>query len=145
MTTIDELHNHLRQRQHFKPTAWLDQLEDRKKEELEFHNFERERHDHTVVAAQKTQDVHANRKYYSASGRSKAWVDAWLERNARGKVFLDYACGNGFRAIQAAQTGAKLAIGLDISDVSVKNAREAAAAAGVGDKCCIIQGDSTLR
>lgn len=141
MTTTDELINHLHLRQRIKSPAWMDQLEDRKKEEIEFHNFERERHDSTVIAAQKKQDIYANRKYYSVSGRSKAWVDSWLECHVRGKVFLDYACGNGFRAIQAAQSRARLAIGLDISDVSVQNAREAADAAGVGQHCCFIQGD----
>jgi SAM-dependent methyltransferase len=141
MTTIDELRQHLHLRQQFKPTAWLDQLEDRKKEEMEFHNFERERHDSSVVAAQKRTDVHANKKYYDVTNSSAASVDRWLETHVRGRVFLDYACGNGSRAVQAALAGAKLSIGLDISDVSVRNAREAAAAAGVGDKCCFIQGD----
>jgi ubiquinone/menaquinone biosynthesis C-methylase UbiE len=58
-----------------------------------------------------------------------------------GKVFLDYACGDGGRAIQAARAGAALAIGLDISDVSVRNAERAAAAAGVADRCRFVQGD----
>jgi SAM-dependent methyltransferase len=141
MTQHEQLVAHLRSRQDFKPATWLDTLEDRKKEEIEFHNFEREQHDRAVVAAQKERDVHANRKYYSVSSSSKQWVDSWLEQHVRGKVFLDYACGNGFRAIQAAHAGAALAIGLDISDVSVRNARNAANEAGVGAKCWFIQGD----
>jgi len=43
---------------------------------------------------------------------------------------LDYACGQGGLARQAAKSGAKLAIGLDISDVSIHNARELAKADG---------------
>lgn len=141
MTKLPELLAHLGQRQHFKSTAWVDQLEGRKREEIDFHNFERERHDTAVLAAQKDQDVHANKKYYSISEASKAWVDRWIERHSRDRVFLDYACGNGFRAIQAAQAGAQLAVGLDISDVSVVNAREAALAAGVAARCNFVQGD----
>ena len=141
MTTIYELRQHLHLRQQFKPTSWLDQLEDRKKEEIEFHNFERERHDTVVLAAQKDQNVHTNKKYYSISAASKSWVDRWVEQHSSDRVFLDYACGNGFSAIQAAQAGANLAIGLDISDVSVVNAREAAVAAKVADRCNFVQGD----
>jgi ubiquinone/menaquinone biosynthesis C-methylase UbiE len=141
MTSHEQLLAHLEARQAFKPSTWLDQLEERKKEEINFHNFERERHDTAVMEAQKTQNVHANKKYYSVSQTSKDWVDRWLELNVRDRVFLDYACGNGVRSIQAAKAGAKLAIGLDISDVSVSNARESAVAAGVSDRCRFIQGD----
>lgn len=141
MTSLPDLLAHLQDRQRFKSATWLDQLEKRKREEVDFHNFERERHDAAVIEEQKSRSVHANRKYYSVSDKSKVWVDAWLERHARGKVFLDYACGNGTRAIQAAAAGAELAIGLDISDVSVRNAREAAASAGLLNKCSFIQGD----
>ena len=141
MTTTDQLLEHLQLRQNYKPREWLDQLEDRKREEIEFHNFERERHDTAVMHAQKEQDVHANKKYYSVSTTSMDWVDRWLESNVKDRVFLDYACGNGIRAVQAAKAGARLSIGLDISDVSVGNARETAQAAGVGDRCRFIQGD----
>ena len=53
---------------------------------------------------------------------------AWIRQHAPGKVFLDYACGNGMLAVQAAQAGAALSLGLDISDVSVRNAQADAAA-----------------
>lgn len=141
MKSIDELLAHLNARQGFKPSEWIQGLEPRKLEEVEFHNFERERHDTEVIAKQKAVEVHANKKYYSVSSTSKDWVDAWLASAVPGKVFLDYACGNGIRAIQAAQAGARLSVGLDISDVSVRNAREAAVAAGVGDRCIFVQGD----
>jgi SAM-dependent methyltransferase len=141
MTTIEQLLEHIQQRQEFKPREWLDQLETRKRDEIEFHNFEREQHDTAVIQAQQEQDVHANRKYYAVSDASRHWVDRWLERHVCDRTFLDYACGNGVRAIQAVQAGAKLSIGLDISDVSVRNARAAAQAAGVADRCRFVQGD----
>lgn len=141
MTEHENLLKHLDSRNDFKPSDWIDSLEDRKKEEIEFHNFDREKHNQEVVQAQKETDVHANKKFYTISQSSKDWVNAWLEENVRDKVFLDYACGNGDRSIQAAKAGAKLSIGLDISDVSIKNAREAAERAGVSDRCRFIQGD----
>lgn len=141
MTSHNQLLSHLESRSSFKPSAWLDQLEPRKREEIEFHNFERERHNVAVIEEQKAIDVHGNKKYYSVTDSSRTWVDRWLELQVKDRVFLDYACGNGVRSIQAAKAGAKLAIGLDISDVSVGNARESASAAGVGDRCRFVQGD----
>ncbi len=41
-------------------------------------------------------------------------------------MFLDYACGNGANAILAAESGARLSLGIDISEVSVSNARDVA-------------------
>lgn len=132
---------HLRARESFKSREWVDSLDARKREEAEFHNFERERDDTEVVEAQEATGIHANKKYYSVAGASVDHVEAWLRRNVRGKVFLDYACGNGKYAIQAARDGAALAIGLDISDVSIGNARRSAAAAGVDATCKFVQGD----
>ena len=57
-------------------------------------------------------------------------------------VFLDYACGNGSNAIAAAKAGAKLSIGLDISDVSVQNCRRFATDAGVTSNSYFIQADA---
>ena len=44
----------------------------------------------------------------------------------KNKIYLDYACGDGVMAINAAKNGATLSLGLDISNVSIKNARKAA-------------------
>lgn len=65
----------------------------------------------------------------------------WIEKHCKDKIFLDYACGNGFNAIRAAKAGAELAIGLDISDVSIKNARESAKSEGVENNIFFLQGD----
>jgi Methylase involved in ubiquinone/menaquinone biosynthesis len=56
-------------------------------------------------------------------------------------TFLDFACGNGLITIEAAKAGAKLALGIDISEVSVRNAEETAAAAGVSDRTRFLQRD----
>ena len=131
MTTPTELITHLKARHQFKSPDWIDTLEERKRQELDFHNFEREKCKVEVVKTQQEMGVHANKKYYSINAPHKAYLDRWLEANARDKVFLDYACGNGDCAIQAARAGALIAIGLDISDVSLINARNSASAAGV--------------
>lgn len=142
MTLLDaELIDHLKSRYPLKGTQWLASLDDRKRDEIQFHNFEREREDLEVIEAQKAQDVHANKKYYSISATSQMYIEKWLSSQVPGKVFLDYACGNGLRAIQAAQLGARVSIGIDISDVSIQNARAAAEAGGVSGKCFFIQGD----
>jgi ubiquinone/menaquinone biosynthesis C-methylase UbiE len=52
---------------------------------------------------------------------------------------LDYACGNGASAIKAAKAGASLSIGIDISPVSVNNARNDA---GGLSNCTFVQADA---
>jgi ubiquinone/menaquinone biosynthesis C-methylase UbiE len=49
-----------------------------------------------------------------------------MKANSEGKVFLDYACDDGMNAIYAVQQGAKLSIGIDISNISIINARKEA-------------------
>jgi SAM-dependent methyltransferase len=120
---------------------WLTGLEDRKRTELEFHNRDRDSDLTKDLPNDTFELLHANKKYYSTTELSRNYVESWLTREVKGKVFLDYACGNGQRAIEAAQKGAALSVGLDISDVSVRNARAAAEKAGVADRCIFLQGD----
>ena len=126
-------------------TPWTDDriasLEDRKKEEIDFHNFEREQNDEEVVARQAEENVHANKKWYKITRKSRTYVDWWIRKNSKNKVVLDYACGTGTNAIKAAKSGATMAIGLDISDVSVEIAKKKALEEGVADNTIFIQGD----
>jgi SAM-dependent methyltransferase len=93
-----------------------------------------------MVEARRQANARANKKYYAAAASSMAYIDEWLQCHVPGSVFLDYACGNGRYAIEAARHGASLSIGLDISDVSVRNARLTAQQKGV-DRCVFVQGD----
>ena len=113
---------------------WLQSLGTRKREELTFHDAYRA-DDRAVHAAQ------ANAKYYAVAHATAQYVERWLEARVRGKVFLDYACGNGEMAMKAAQRGAALAIGLDISPVSVDLAGRTARAAGLESTTFFLQGD----
>jgi ubiquinone/menaquinone biosynthesis C-methylase UbiE len=125
-------------------SQWLEGLEKRKLEELEFHNRDRNQAFRSEAAEDSDtyERFYGNKKYYRATERSKAYVSEWIARNGRGKVFLDYACGNGENAIAAAAGGAVLALGLDISDVSVANARGFARKAGVHESTRFFQADA---
>ncbi len=108
---------------------WIAGLNDRKLKELQFHDRDR---DEAFALQSKASDTYerfyGNKKYYRATRRSSEYVEDWIKREcALGGVFLDYACGNGANARLAAKAGASLALGFDISSVSVKNAREIAA------------------
>lgn len=120
---------------------WLTSLNKRKKAELDFHNRDRDK-ELTASLPQDTYEMlHGNKKYYSTVALSQSYIEQWLGQHVPGKVFLDYACGNGLKALEAAKLGASLAIGLDISDVSIANAREAAEHMGLKETCFFVQGD----
>ena len=110
-------------------SQWIKSLSERKIKELEFHN--RDRDEDFVQEAKKASDTYekfyGNKKYYSITKRSSKYTEDWIKNNVKNKIFLDYACGNGTYAINAAKFGAKLSIGLDISDISIQNAIKNAA------------------
>jgi ubiquinone/menaquinone biosynthesis C-methylase UbiE len=122
---------------------WLSTLNDRKLAELEFHNLDR---DQKRISETKSSDTYekfyGNKKYYSVIERSSTFVQDWIRDNVNeNKVFLDYACGNGANALNAAKYGAGLSLGFDISDVSVKNARNSAEHASLSN-CIFFQADA---
>lgn len=121
---------------------WLISLEERKIKELEFHDRRRDQ----KVLADMDKDTYdkfyANKKYYTTTSLSRSYVENWIATNAKDKVFLDYACGNGEIAIKAAKYGATLAIGIDISSTSIENAKIEAEKNGVSDKTYFIQSDA---
>jgi ubiquinone/menaquinone biosynthesis C-methylase UbiE len=122
---------------------WLGSLDARKRAELEFHNRDRDPKFRKEAATDSDtyEKFYGNKKYYTATRQSQEYTERWIQRHAPGNVFLDYACGNGVNAIRAAGSGAALSIGLDISDVSVANARDAAANAGVSGNTRFVQAD----
>lgn len=120
---------------------WMDGLDERKLEELEFHDRARDRAQIEVLVKDTYDKFYSNKKFYSTVRRSTEYCESWIEENARGKVFLDYACGNGINAIKAAKAGAALSIGFDISEVSVKNAKETSKTNGL-DNAFFFQADA---
>ncbi len=109
---------------------WFDSLDDRKKEEAEFHDFS---HDEDTALE--------NKKFYTTTKVSTDYITNWLIDNTKDKVFLDYACGNGKHNVLVAKNGAKYSIGIDISPVSVENARKLAAKNNVVDNTRFFVGD----
>ncbi len=141
---VQTLRDAVDQLQRITDAAWLSSLDDRKRKELEFHDRDRDRSKRAAAANDKDtyERFYGNKKYYGTVSLSTRYKDDWLAREVPGKVFLDYACGNGANAIAAAQAGAALSLGLDISRVSVENARRDAAALGLSDKTLFFQADA---
>src|SRR4029077_3822878 len=120
--SVAELRLHIAELAKIPDAEWLATLDDRKRKELEFHDRDRDREKVAQMDQDTYERFYGNKKYYAATEPSKRYVNEWIARQGRGRVLLDYACGNGASAILAARSGAALAIGIDISAVSVENA-----------------------
>jgi SAM-dependent methyltransferase len=115
---------------------WASQLEDRKREEAEFHDEYRDGHVNEELGTS------SNHRFYETASIVNDYTDAWIGRAAPPPgIFLDFACGHGAQTIKAAKLGADLAVGIDISATSVRNAAENAAAAGVSERVRFLQRD----
>jgi SAM-dependent methyltransferase len=138
---IRDLRSTLEELTRIPDAEWRGSLEERKLKELEFHDRDRDRVAIAELDEKEHAALHGNKKFYSVVDASHDYVDEWIATHAPGRVVLDYACGNGGSAIHAAASGASLAIGLDISRVSIENARRDAALADVADRTFFVQGD----
>ncbi|MDH4366043.1 MAG: class I SAM-dependent methyltransferase [Acidimicrobiia bacterium] len=118
---------------------WMASLDSRKRAELQFHDLDRSAG--TPDDPEHLDRQTSNKKYYSTTGASRRFIESWLAEHAKGRVFLDYACGNGLFSLAAARAGAALAVGLDISRTSIQNARALSGAAGLTGNTWFVQGD----
>lgn len=117
---------------------------DRKQTEREFHNRQRLVSDDPHVADTrwsrelestiKNNPLWANMKYYAVERKSREAVLRWYEANTRDKTVLDYCCGNGDDGVLIAKNWARAVVGIDISDVSIENARRLAERSGVSNR-----------
>jgi SAM-dependent methyltransferase len=89
----------------------------------ELSRIEREKAFHNTEFSESKR--HPAFKYYSVATSSFAYYDAFLKANCADKLFLEYGCGSGSRAFMLARGGAKV-LGIDISDVGIKQAQEEA-------------------
>ncbi len=108
----------------------------RKREEQEFHdrlraNALEQRWTPEAEARTETDPQWANFKYYAVERRSLDYAREWLRREVAGRTVLDYGCGNGEESLFAARHGATRVVGIDISEVSIKNCRQRAAREGL--------------
>lgn len=115
-------------------------LDERKHSERQWANFSRDKR--LANSRGETKEQHrGNAKWYSTTQLSLNYRNRWLAAKVPGKVFLDYACGDGLETLKAGRMGAALAIGIDVSNVSVANAAGCAAREGLADRCIFIEGD----
>ena len=117
--------------------SWVAQLEPRKKEEAEFHDEYRQGH------INEQHGTSPNHRFYEAAEMVSDYTNAWLTRFAPVPpgTFLDFACGDGSQTIRAAKAGAELAVGIDISETSIRNAAENAQMADVSQTTRFLQRD----
>ena len=104
-------------------------MEPRKLEEREFHDKIRERIDANGAQAREL----SNEKFYAVVGRSVAFTRRQLTNRCAGRFVLDYGCGDGDSSIYLARHGARV-VGIDLSEVSLRNGRTLAAHEGVGGR-----------
>jgi len=110
---------------------WIESLDPRKQDEAQFHDIARE----DTLDSQEAWDAwlikRPNMKFYATNKVSLAHRIEWIERNAPGRVFLDYACGRGSQTLHAASVGAALSVGIDISPTSIQKCHQTAEQAGL--------------
>lgn len=103
----------------------------RKQREAEFHNLVRDE------GLQKDDEEYrrltSNKKFYSITRASDAFVHGWILQKGKGKKLLDYCCGDGYRSVFFAKNGVS-AVGIDISDISIENSKKLAEKEGVADR-----------
>jgi ubiquinone/menaquinone biosynthesis C-methylase UbiE len=119
---------------------FLSQLEDRKKKERNWANFSRDRQ--YLEPSQATeQESRSNARWYSTTQLSAEYRISWLAKHIPGRIVLDYACGDGAETLRAAKMGAALAMGIDVSDISIQNATQVASREGLSERCVFLEGD----
>jgi ubiquinone/menaquinone biosynthesis C-methylase UbiE len=140
VTSLGELRTALSRLRGHNSSEFASCLEERKRQERQWANFSRDRRC-AANSGETEEQRRGNAKWYSTTQLSLEYRNAWLAERVPGKVFLDYACGDGLEAIKVARLGAALSMGIDISNVSVANAAETAAREGLSDKCVFLEGD----
>jgi ubiquinone/menaquinone biosynthesis C-methylase UbiE len=129
---------------------FYDSLEERKKAEIEHSDRRRQivtGYEYFTDASKTDEDLNyvvdeeeynehfSNAKFYSITKSSFSYRDSLVYPNIKDCVTLDYCCGNGEIGLAMAIGGASKVHGIDISEVSIRNAKVLAAEAEV-DKIC---------
>lgn len=122
----------------------IQNLEQRKIEEIEFHNSIRFITNDAHVSDTRwspgmeetisSNPLWENMKYYAIERRSRGHILSWFRQNCRGARVLDLCCGNGGDSIFLAKECDARVVGCDLSDVSIENCRALAVQEGVTEK-----------
>lgn len=118
----------------------MEELEDRKLEEIEFHN----RREQDRLAAQDTEAFYKkypNKSFYAINRGPRRATRGWMEKRAKGAIALDYCCGLGHTSLELAELGAEVH-GIDISDGELETAKQRLADAGLADRAFFYQMDA---
>jgi ubiquinone/menaquinone biosynthesis C-methylase UbiE len=70
-------------------------------------------------------------KYYLTTQKSRAYYERQLLIRCPGRAALEYGCGMGSHSLFLARNGAERVAGIDLSDVAIAKAREAASLRGL--------------
>ena len=111
-------------------------MDQRKLDEIAFHDKLREAHHEQRWSPDaenlvSNDPLWANFKYYAIERDSINFMRRWLAEECRDATVLDYCCGNGEESLFVAKHGARKVIGIDISEVSIRNCQMRARAEGV--------------
>jgi 2-polyprenyl-3-methyl-5-hydroxy-6-metoxy-1,4-benzoquinol methylase len=85
-----------------------------------------------------TEPTHMSGQAYANRSKLTVLLGSELLSELKGKVVIDFGCGDGLQAVEIAQHGAARVIGVDILENSLARARQHAASAGVSDKCIFV-------
>jgi len=141
MISSDALRAELQRIANSNGDQWYAELEPRKRKESEFHDKMRDAAQIETLGKDQYEEFFSNHRFYRTATLSREYFFDWVTRNSPGRTVLDFACGDGDVALRAAAAGAQLAIGIDISRVSVQNARRTAAERGLTDKTFFLRAD----
>jgi ubiquinone/menaquinone biosynthesis C-methylase UbiE len=105
-------------------------LEQRKREEIEFHNQKRM----FVHGTAEHEEHYPGVKFYSINRNVHKYIENWLSERCVAKDTLVYGCGDGGQSFQLANHGAASVTGIDIAENSIKKAKEQAETLGLADR-----------
>ena len=106
--------------------------EERKEEQKQFYNKWRSR---PYTSQRERENSAPNIKYYSIVESRDKFIADWFIKNSDDKTVLDYCCGSGGESVKIAKLGASKVVGIDISDDSIKLARQMVEEVGLGERC----------
>ena len=95
----------------------------------ETERYSREREAHNKYFSEGTRK--ALDKYYSTTRQTQVAYESVLVSRCKNGAALEYGCGTGSHSVFLARNGASRVVGIDLSDVAIVKAREAARQAGV--------------
>jgi len=116
----------------------MEKTEIRKQKEAEFHNKVRD--ERLRTNKEEYTKLTLNKKFYYITRKNREFVNNLLLKNKDEKV-LDYCCGNGDFTIFLAKNGVE-SVGIDISDISIQNAKNAALREGVEQRASFFVRDA---